>query len=485
VYRALKEVIACFPVYRTYVDDGDPEESDRKYIRWAIAQAAKNRPELDPSVFEFLERLLTCDLARETSAGYERGAVIEVAMKVQQYSGPVMAKGFEDTALFRYNRFAALNEVGGSPELFGSSVAAFHRENAHRAQHWRSTMLTTSTHDTKHSEDARARLAAISLLPEEWGTRVAGWSRILRARRGDVEGTAPPSRNDEYLFYQNLVATWPAELTACSSLRQDAVNAYAERLKIATVKSLREARVQTNWSSPNEAYENAMTDFICDTLNLERSEAFFASFLPFQERIALFGVHNSLVQTALKLTSPGVPDFYQGSELWDLSLLDPDNRRPVDYSMRRHMLAQIKGIPQESKSEEIRKMWRNWQDGRIKLFVTSALLEYRRTNSELFEKGGYQPLGAEGGAAEQVCAFSRKGDSSELLVIVSKDARLNANSFQGTTIAVNGHASGKIWTDLFTGRNLQPERSVLPVREVFSELPVAVLFSGRSVSPAN
>jgi (1->4)-alpha-D-glucan 1-alpha-D-glucosylmutase len=482
LYRAVKEVIACFPVYRTYVDHSDIEEADRKYIRWAVAQATKNRPELDPSVFDFLDKLLTGDVAGAASGGYERASVMEVAMKVQQYSGPVMAKGYEDTALFRYNRFAALNEVGSSPELFGSSVAVFHKENLHRAQHWPHTMLTTSTHDMKHSEDARARLAAISLLPEEWSTRVAGWSRILRARRGDVEGTAPPSRNDEYLFFQNLIATWPAELTACSSLEQDAISAYADRLKKATVKSLREARVNTNWISPNEAYEQAVLDFISDTLNLERSEAFFANFLPFQERIAVLGVHNSLVQMVLKLTSPGVPDFYQGSELWDLSLLDPDNRRSVDYAMRQRLLELTKKISQACRCQEIQDMWHNWRDGRIKLFVTSTLLEYRKTDGDLFEEGSYEPLSIEGSAAEQICAFRRKDESSELLVVVSKDALLTAACFQENGIPINGHLSTQIWTDLFTGRTVQPKNGLLPLHEVFSELPVAVLFPRRCSS---
>jgi (1->4)-alpha-D-glucan 1-alpha-D-glucosylmutase len=483
-YRALKEVIACFPVYRTYVDGSETEETDRKYVRWAVAQAAKNQPELDPSVFVFLERLLTCDLLRESHTGFRPDSVIELAMKVQQYSGPVMAKGFEDTALFRYHRFAGLNEVGSSPELFGTSVATFHKENLHRAQHWPCTLLTTSTHDTKHGEDARARLAAISLLPEEWATRVAGWSRILRARRGDVEATAPPSRNDEYLFFQNLIATWPAELTGSSSLEQPEVNAYSERLVKATIKSLREARVNTNWSSPNEPYEHAVTDFVLDTLNLERSEAFFANFLPFQERIALLGVHNSLVQIVLKLTSPGVPDFYQGSELWDLSLVDPDNRRPVDYSVRRRLLERIKGIPQESKCEEIRDMWRHWQDARIKLFVTSTLLECRKANSELFQKGSYKPLTVEGSAAEQVCAFGRHHESSELLVVVSRDARLHASSFQETKIPVRGHAASTMWSDLFTGRAAHLEGGCLSLNKVFFELPVAVLIPVHIPSPS-
>jgi (1->4)-alpha-D-glucan 1-alpha-D-glucosylmutase len=473
-YRALKEIIACFPVYRTYVDDTETAETDRRYIRWAISHGRKNEPQLDASVFVFVERLLTCDLVRASQSGYSRHSIVELAMQAQQYSGPVMAKGYEDTALFRYNRLAALNEVGGSPEQFGSSVAAFHKENLHRAHHWPRTLLATSTHDTKHSEDTRARLAALSLLPEEWSARVAGWSKILRARRGDVEFTAPPSRNDEYLLFQNLVATWPAELTGSSSLQQSAVNVYAERLIKGTVKSVREARVHSNWTSPNEAYENAIAEFIRDTLNLERSEAFFASFLPFQERVAMLGVRNSLVQTVLKLTSPGVPDFYQGCELWDLSLVDPDNRRPVDYSLRRRLLEEIKGKSQSRKCEMIRDLLQHWQDGSIKLFVTSVLLAYRKSNSELFEKGAYQPLMPDGFAADKVCVFRRQAGSAELLTVVSADARLDAAALQDTKLPTHESIASAEWRDLFTGRLVRLQNGYLPLREVFSELPVAV-----------
>jgi (1->4)-alpha-D-glucan 1-alpha-D-glucosylmutase len=473
-YRALKEIIACFPVYRTYVDDTETAETDRRYIRWAISQARKKEPQLDASVFEFLEKLLTSDLVQESQSRYNRRSVVELAMQVQQYSGPVMAKGYEDTALFRFNRFAALNEVGGSPEQFGSSVAAFHKENAHRAQHWPHTLLATSTHDTKHSEDARARLAALSLVPEEWSTRVAGWSKILRARRGDVEFTAPPSRNDEYLLFQNLVATWPAELTGALPLQQSAVDGYAERLITATVKCVREARVHSNWTSPNEIYEHAIAEFIRDTLNLERSEAFIASFLPFQERVAVLGVRNSLVQIVLKLTSPGVPDFYQGCELWDLSLVDPDNRRPVDYSLRRRLLSEITEKSQSSKCEVIRDLLQRWQDGGIKLFIASVLLAFRKSHSELFEKGAYLPLAPEGFAADRLCAFRRHEESSEVLTIVSTDARLDAASLRDTRLPIHEATGNTGWRDLFTGRVVRLENGCLPLREVFSELPVAV-----------
>ena len=211
--RALLAIIESFPVYRTYIDGAPPTEGDRRYIDWAIRQAQRVASELDPSVFSFLHDMLTTDLITAPRSGFSRQQVVRVAMKFQQYSGPVMAKGLEDTAFYRYNRFVALNEVGGHPDVFGIGVTGFHRANQQRAKLWSHAMLGTSTHDTKRGEDTRARLAALSELPDEWTRQVQTWSRILRARRGDVEGTAPPDRNDEYLFYQLLLGAWPAELT--------------------------------------------------------------------------------------------------------------------------------------------------------------------------------------------------------------------------------------------------------------------------------
>jgi len=208
--RALKEIVACFPVYRTYVDGAaEPTEADRRDIDWAMAHARRNETDLDPSVFDFVHRLLTTDLVAQPRSGFSRQSVVRFTMRVQQYSGPVMAKGLEDTAFYRYNRFVALNEVGGHPDHFGVTLAAFHRANAQRAEHRPHAMLGTSTHDTKRGEDTRARLAVLSEMPEEWARQVQAWSRILRARRGDVEGTAPPDRSDEYLFYQLLLGAWP------------------------------------------------------------------------------------------------------------------------------------------------------------------------------------------------------------------------------------------------------------------------------------
>lgn len=362
--RALLQVIACFPVYRTYVDESGPQEQDERYIHWAVAQASRNEEEVDQSVFEFLERLLSGRLAEASSRGFYKRAAIRCAMKAQQLSGPVMAKGLEDTALYRYNRFVGLNEVGTSPEQFGLSVAPFHKENAQRAERWPRTMLATSTHDVKHGEDARARLAALSLVPDEWVAKVGAWSRILRARREDVEGTAPPARNDEYLFFQNLIATWPAELTLPRGLDAAALGRYAERLQGAMIKSVREARVRSNWISPNTTYENAMTKFVKDALNPAVAQTFLEVFLPFQQEIAEMGVRNSLVQVFLKITLPGVADFYQGSDLWNLSLPDPDNRRTVDFGAQREMLRRLHDSGGKDRRTFLGELMRDWHDGR-------------------------------------------------------------------------------------------------------------------------
>ena len=340
--RAIKEVVGCFPVYRTYVDgSAAPADADRDDLDWAIGQARRHETDIDPSVFDFLYALLSTDLVAEPRSGFSRHSVVRFAMKVQQYSGPVMAKGIEDTAFYRYNRFLALNEVGGNPDQIGSTLAAFHRANTLRARHWPHTMLATSTHDTKHGEDIRARLAVLADMPDEWARQAAAWSRVLRAARGDAEGAGLPDRNDEYAFYQLLLGSWPAELIGADERAPDILATYAERLVQVMRKSLREAKLRTTWAIPDEEYERGMLAFVEAALDPSRLNAFLPLFRPFAQRVARLGVGNSLVQTVLKLTLPGIPDFYQGSELWDLNLVDPDNRRPVDYALREKALAEV------------------------------------------------------------------------------------------------------------------------------------------------
>jgi (1->4)-alpha-D-glucan 1-alpha-D-glucosylmutase len=473
--RALKEVIACFPVYRTYVDGAARNETDRRYIHWGIAQATKNEEEIDRSVFEFLEKLLGGELAEDAGSGFSRTSVVRFAMKAQQASGPVMAKGLEDTALYRYNRFVALNEVGSAPGEFGGSLAAFHKGNQQRAESWPATLLATATHDTKHGEDARARLGAVSLVAEEWTTKVTSWSRILRARRGDVEGTAPPARNDEYLFFQNLIATWPAELTLPRVLDDEILDWYVERVQAAMIKAIREARVRSNWILPDEKYELAVSEYIRDALNRERSEAFFENFLPFQQRVAQMGVHNSLVQLALKITSPGVGDFYQGGELWDLSFADPDNRRPVDFGKRCRLLREIEGQQAANRAEQFAEYFQNWHDGRVKLALSTTLLRFRRENAELFASGAYEPLRVGDGNEESLCAYLRSAGQEVCLVVAALDGRLQAKDYRECKIDLGARAAAARWRNVVTGVSLYAVSDFLPVEEILSDLPVAVL----------
>jgi (1->4)-alpha-D-glucan 1-alpha-D-glucosylmutase len=473
--RGLKEIIACFPVYRTYVDgDAAPAEADRRDLDWAVAQARRNETDVDASVFDFLSGLLSTDLVAHPHSGFSRQSVVRCAMRVQQYSGPVMAKGLEDTAFYRYNRFIALNEVGGHPDLFGVSMVAFHKANAQRATRSPHAMLGTSTHDTKRGEDVRARLAVLSEMPEEWQRQVIIWNRLLRARLGNLEGTASPDRNDEYLFYQLLLGAWPAELTGVTELDLDAVRGFEERLAAAMLKSVREAKLHSNWASPNSTYEDAVLGFVRVALDISRPNAFLDAFRPFQERIARIGVRNSLVQTILKLTLPGMPDIYQGSELWDLSLVDPDNRRPVDYALRGRLLAEALASPEPGLGEGLLE---NWRDGRCKIAVTATLLAERRAHPVLFAEGGYEPLTVTGAKADHICAFARAHGDNALIVVTSRfPARLAIDpDWEGTEIAAPRNVHGVTrWLELLTGRVLECGEA-FPVQKILGDLPAAVL----------
>jgi (1->4)-alpha-D-glucan 1-alpha-D-glucosylmutase len=485
IQRALQEVVACFPVYRTYIDgNAAPTEDDRRDIDYAITQARRNETDVDPSVFDYLHKLLTADLVAAPRSGFSRHSVVRFAMRVQQYSGPVMAKGLEDTAFYRYNRFVALNEVGGSPDQFGVSLASFHCINDRRAAQFPHTMLGTSTHDTKRGEDTRARLAVLSEIPEEWQRQVTTWSRILRACRGDLDGTTAPDRNDEYLFYQLLVGTWPAELTGAEALEPAEVRQYAERLEGAMRKSMREAKVHSTWAAPHEAYEAGTLGFVRDALDATRSDAFLAAFLPFQERVARLGLSNTLVQTTLKMTLPGLPDIYQGAELWDLSLMDPDNRRPVDYDLRRRALAEVTQALERDRAGALAEMRRSWQDGQLKLAVTATLLTHRRAHPRLFAEGRYQGLSADGPPAEHVCAYSREAGDDAVVVIAARfPAMLEADpGLRDVALPMPASLAGiEGWRDLLSGRVFERE---IAVEAALSVLPAAVLVPRYPVMPA-
>ncbi|MGO8916795.1 MAG: malto-oligosyltrehalose synthase [Stellaceae bacterium] len=334
---ALDEVIAAFPVYRTYVSEAGTAAEDRRYIDWAVAQAKKRWPGSDTSIFDFIHGVLSLDLAQR-GAGYSRATVRQLAMRFQQLTGPVMAKGAEDTAFYRYTPLLAVNEVGGDPGRFGVSVGAFHRLAEERARCWPAAMLASSTHDTKRGEDARARLALLSELPGDWARRVARWSRLNRLRRGEIDGEPAPDRNDEYFFYQTVLGAWPLDL----GLEDAAVlEAFAARVQATMIKAAREAKERSSWSNPNAAYEAVLARFVAGALDGSRPNPFLADMHGFVTGLARPGAINSLAQTLVKLAAPGVADTYQGGELWDFSMVDPDNRRPVDWRLRQHLLAAL------------------------------------------------------------------------------------------------------------------------------------------------
>ncbi|HZF75394.1 MAG TPA: malto-oligosyltrehalose synthase [Acetobacteraceae bacterium] len=475
--RALRDIVASFPVYRTYVDAaGAAGEADRRDLDWAIAHARRSDTDLDPSVFDFLQRLLTGDLVAEPRSGFSRQAVLRFAMRVQQYSGPVMAKGLEDTAFYRYNRLVALNEVGGHPDHVGLPLPAFHKANAQRAKRWPQAMLSTSTHDTKRGEDVRARLLVLSEMPEEWARQVRTWSRILRARRGDVEGTAPPDRNDEYLFYQLLLGAWPPELTGTGLPPAEAVAPFVERLQGAMTKSLREGKERSSWAAPNTAYEEAVLGFVRDALDTGASTAFYDAFLPFQEHVARNGLCNSLVQVALKLTLPGMPDIYQGAELWDLSLVDPDNRRPVDYALRERMLEEISVALRRDRAGAVREMMASWRDGRIKLAITATLLGHRRSRPDLFARGDYMPVAPAGTESARLFGHARSMGADSLLLLATRFP-LQSGTDQGGLAATlpEGLAGVRTWRDLLTGQVVTASGATLDVGSALAELPVVAL----------
>jgi len=463
--HAVEEVIACFPVYRTYTrEDGVVSQEDEKVILRAIVAARRRNPSIEKAVFDFLRGVLLLKLP-ERLTDEQRKAHVDFVMRFQQCSGPVMAKGLEDTTFYIYNRLVALNEVGGSPGMFGISIEDFHRMNQERAGHWPHCMLATSTHDTKRSEDARMRLVALSEIPEDWNAAIRAWSKMNRRHRTKIDDAIAPSPNEEYLLYQALAGIWPV-----GGLDDTSRETVASRLQEYMMKALKEAKVNSSWTEPNAAWEEAVMRFITAILDPGMGQEFQASFSGFASRLARLGAYNSLVQTVLKCTSPGVPDFYQGTEVMDFSLVDPDNRRPVDYSLRRRLLDEV------SQADPTDLMSRV-EDGRMKLFTIRRLLRFRREQRSVFADGNYQPLEVHGPLQQRIIAYKRAHAQGELVICVPRFFAALGDSPRGHVWEGNrieGVESGT-WQNLLTDATMEV-REGLNLAEVFTDLPVAVLW---------
>ena len=493
----IREVVACFPVYRTYVDEAGWTPADRGVVEQAISRARRRNAAMESSFFDFFREVVLPrgpdDAAAPRAGGERRGgyppadinetrARLRFAMKLQQYTGPVQAKGLEDTAFYRYNVLLSVNEVGGDPSRIGRSVEAFHQNNAHRAREWPFDMLTTATHDTKVGEDVRARINVISELPDEWGREVGKWMRINRPHRQIVDGDPAPDRNDEYRLYQILLGAWP--LAPVDDPDRD----FIDRISAYMLKAVREAKVHTSWLTTNQAYEDALTRFVEGILSEPGASKFLTAFLPFQRRVASIGMLNSLSQVVLKLGSPGVPDFYQGTELWDLSLVDPDNRRPVDFTLRGGLLgAQATGAP------VISELLANWTDGRIKLFVTRTGLQLRRELPDVFVGGDYLPLTVESSVPGDAVAFARtSGDTAVIvvaprlcsrLVTAERPVPLGGECWKTSRVMLPDALKNRTFRNVFTGAEIFPttagESAWIFLGQALEALPVAMLNAER------
>jgi (1->4)-alpha-D-glucan 1-alpha-D-glucosylmutase len=506
----IAEVVACFPVYRTYVDTRGWTADDRAVVARAIARARRRNPAMEASLFDFFREVMLprspvdeqsepAPGGAERRSGYppaneaEAQERLSFAMKFQQYSGPVQAKGLEDTSFYRYNVLLSLNEVGGDPSRFGRSMEEFHNANAHRAVEWPFEMVTTATHDTKLGEDVRARINVISEMPVEWGREVSRWMRISKGQRTVVDGEPAPDRTDEYRFYQALLGVWPTDVPRDATSAPDDL---VTRLSDYMLKAVREAKVHTSWLTPNEPYESAIRKFVKGTLTGASGARLLHAFLPFQQRIALLGAVNSLAQLVIKAGAPGVPDFYQGTEMWDFSLVDPDNRRPVDFERRCAALNEADALlatAPPARQAAIRQWLDNWADGKIKLLVTAAALRLRRALPDVFLGGGYTPLTTEVTVPAGAVAFARQAESGGDAVLImtprlcsrlvpdDRQAPLGGECWKTSRVMLPEALRERTFRDVVTGAEIRPtaagDSAWIFLGEAFQTLPVAILRS--------
>jgi (1->4)-alpha-D-glucan 1-alpha-D-glucosylmutase len=477
--QALIEVTACLRVYRTYTRDLTVAAADRGYILDALEAARRRNPNSNPAHFDFLGDVL---LLREKVhlSPAQREARLAFVMRWQQFTGPIMAKGFEDTVLYIYNPLVSLNEVGGNPASSGISLATFHEFLQRRLSAWPHSLNATTTHDTKRSEDVRARVNILSEIPTEWGERLKRWMSWNRAKKKLLKGEREiPDRNEEILLYQTMLGAWP--------LQESEIPEFRKRLRDYMIKATREARIHTRWTRPNVAHEKALAEFIRAVTETSDDNLFFKDFIEFQRKIAFYGAFNALSQLILKIAAPGVPDFYQGSELWDLRLVDPDNRGRVDFDKRSRWLEELEGDEEENSPALIEKLLKQWEDGRIKLFAMRKALDFRRAHQRLFSEGDYLPGEAIGAKKECVITFTRRTRNIHALVIVPRFVTRVVKGLKppigqkvwGRTAVVLPRKSPQNWRNILTQEMCSAAhhegKRVLQVADALKSFPLALL----------
>ncbi len=486
---ATREIIACLRVYRAYITSPDVALRDRLFIEEAVAEAARRNPRLAAPIFDFIRDSL---LMRNLNDFREedRPRLIAWSMKFQQLCGPIMAKGVEDTAFYIFNRLVSLNEVGSHPDQFGVELAEFHHQNILRQERWPHSMLALSTHDTKRSEDVRARLNVLSEMPDRWDEALKRWTGLNAAKKVPVANLPAPYPNDEYLLYQTLLGIWPHEPLTAESLP-----AFRERIVGYMEKATHEAKVHTSWINPNQEYDAALRQFVLRLLPDAADDDFLREVDEFAGPLRFFGYVNSLSQTLLKMTCPGVPDLYQGTELWDFSLVDPDNRRPVDYALRRKLLAELRDRIEKQLGDLVpwaKELLAHLTDGRAKLFVIERVLNFRKQHPQLFNEGRYSPLDANGTHGEHVCSYLRQAKGETVLVVVPRlvyrltggqeRVPLGAEVWSDTHVVMPADAAGA-YRNVFTGERVEAIAETVKLEQVMRNFPIALLM--RETTPDN
>jgi (1->4)-alpha-D-glucan 1-alpha-D-glucosylmutase len=460
IAAALVEISASLSIYRTYIRDHVTAE-DRAAIKQALTTARHRAPQIPDALFNVFRRIL---LLEECPEELQRNC-LDFIISWQQFTGPVMAKGLEDTAFYTYHRLISLSEVGSHPDAITTSVSQFHESIAHRAEKWPFTMNASSTHDTKRSEDVRARITVLSEMAPEWGSAVERWSTMNAQHKRSVDGIRVPEINEEILIYQTLAGAWP--------LDESEQKGFSSRMQKFLLKAAREAKNHSTWLDPNETYEQALFAFT-DALITDR--AFMDDFLPMQQEIAYYGALNSLSQLLVKLGAPGVPDIYQGTELWNLSLVDPDNRRPVDFEQRTRLLQEIANNT-ETGSNFVKELMRTWEDGRIKLYMTWIGLQLRKQNGSLLLRGEYIPVMARGPQADHVIAFARRYESQWALFATSRfyrhlvqPGKLPVGSMWNETRLELPHDAPRGWQNVLTNETAEGDS----LESYFTTLPFGI-----------